>query len=165
MSPFDYGDSVRELFRSKLLALFSVLESSLTLYFTPHFIDSIWIFQSSSLTERFPWYVIYGSLLILLSRKAYLSQTQAQQPLVRQVFHLIIKLCKRMRSRLLGLSDKFLSRKRVITDQLKNIWQIELSRHHSLIKFLANLVADLITYWHWPIKASLGLQFFSPSQA
>jgi hypothetical protein len=57
----------------------------------------------------------------LLSRKGYLSQTQAQELLVWQVLHLIIKLCKRMRSHLLGFSDTFLSRKQAITDQLKKI--------------------------------------------
>jgi hypothetical protein len=60
------------------------------------------------------------------------------------MLRLIIKLCKRMRSRFLDSSKTFLSRKQAITDQLKNIWQIELSCHRSLIKFLANLLADII---------------------
>jgi len=59
--------------------------------------------------------------MILRSRKGFLSQIQAQELLVWQVLYLIIKLCKRMHSRLLGFSDIFLSRKGAITDQLKKI--------------------------------------------
>src|SRR5437667_59739 len=62
----------------------------------------------------------------------------------------------------MGWSDKLLLRKRAIietiTDQLKNICQIEHSRHRSPINFLVNLVAGLIAYCHQPKKPSLGVQ-------
>jgi hypothetical protein len=52
-----------------------------------------------------------------------------------------------MHNSLLDWSDKLLLRKRAIietiTDQLKNISQIEHSRHRSPINFLVNLVAGL----------------------
>lgn len=70
-----------------------------------------------------------------------------------------------MRNRLLGLSDKLLLRKRAlivsITDQLKNICQIEHTRHHSPTNFLVHLMAGLITYCHQPKKPSLRLQFIA----
>jgi hypothetical protein len=67
-----------------------------------------------------------------------------------------------MRNRLLDWSDKLLLRKRAIietiTDQLKNICQIEHSRHRSHTHFLVNLVAGLVVYCHQPKKPSLDVQ-------
>jgi hypothetical protein len=104
----------------------------------------------------------------LFGDKGYLSQPLLGQLLVTQGLHLITKLRKRMRNRLLELSDKLLLRKRAIietiTDQLKNICQIEHSRHRSPINFLVNLVAGLIAYCHQPKKPSLGLQPLALSQ-
>src|SRR5438034_1713032 len=98
----------------------------------------------------------------LFGDKGYLSQPLAQQLLVSQGLHLITKLRKKMHNRLLDWSDKLLLRKRAIietiTDQLKNISQIEHSRHRSPINFLVNLIAGLIAYCHQPKKPSLGVQ-------
>jgi hypothetical protein len=98
----------------------------------------------------------------LFGDKGYLSQPLAQQLLVTQGLQLITKLRKKMHNRLLDWSDKLLLRKRAIietiTDQLKNICQIEHSRHRSPINFLVNLVAGLIAYCHQPKKPSLGVQ-------
>ena len=59
------------------------------------------------------------------------------------------------------LEDKLFLRKRAIietiNDQLKNISQIEHSRHRSPYNFLVNLVAGLIAYCHRPKKPSLNL--------
>jgi hypothetical protein len=66
-----------------------------------------------------------------------------------------------MKNRLMLLSDKVLLRKRAIlesiTDQLKNISQIEHTRHRSLVGFMVNLVCGLIAYCHQPKKPSLHL--------
>ncbi len=98
----------------------------------------------------------------LVGDKGYLSQPLAQQLLVTQGLHLITKLRTKMHNRLLDWSDKLLLRKRAIietiTDQLKNISQIEHSRHRSPINFLVNLIAGLIAYCHQPKKPSLGVQ-------
>jgi hypothetical protein len=57
-------------------------------------------------------------------------------------------------------SDRILLRKRAIVesviDQLKNISQIEHSRHRSVSSFMVNLVCGLIAYAHQPKKPSLG---------
>ncbi|MBD2068659.1 IS982 family transposase, partial [Leptolyngbya sp. FACHB-671] len=42
-----------------------------------------------------------------------------------------------------------------VIDQLKNISQIEHSRHRSPVNCLVNLVCDLIAYCHQPKKPSL----------
>ncbi len=71
----------------------------------------------------------------LFGDKGYLSQPLAEHLLVTHGIHLITKLRKQMRNRLLDLSDILLLRKRAITQtitaQLKNIRQIEHSRHRS----------------------------------
>lgn len=98
----------------------------------------------------------------LFGDKGYLSQPLAEQLLVTQGLRLITKLRKKMHNRLLTLSDKLLLRKRAIietiNDQLKNICQIEHSRHRSPINFLVHLIAGLIAYCHQPKKPSLRLQ-------
>ncbi len=57
--------------------------------------------------------------------------------------------------------DKALLRKRgiieTIFDQLKNISQIEHSRHRSPINFLVNLFAGLVAYALQPKKPSLNI--------
>jgi hypothetical protein len=58
--------------------------------------------------------------------------------------------------------DNFCLRKRAILesvyDQLKNISQIEHSRHRSLTGLMVNLIAGLVAYCHQPKKPSLNLQ-------
>ena len=57
------------------------------------------------------------------------------------------------------LSDKILLRKRAlvesVNDQLKNICQIEHTRHRSFENFLSNLIAGLIAYSFLPKKPSI----------
>jgi len=63
----------------------------------------------------------------------------------------------------MDLSDKVLLRRRAIietiNDQLKNISQIEHTRHRSPTNFLINLVCGLIAYCHQARKPSLHLQW------
>ena len=95
----------------------------------------------------------------LLGDKGYISAALAEQLLVRQGLHLITKLRKNMRNVLLPLADKLLLRKRAliesINDQLKNICQIEHTRHRSPLNFLGHLLAGLAAYCHQPKKRSL----------
>lgn len=71
----------------------------------------------------------------------------------------IIPIRKNMQNRLVVLEDKLLTRKRfiieTIVDQLKNISQIEHTRHRSTTNFLVNLIAGLIAYTWQPNKPSL----------
>jgi hypothetical protein len=98
----------------------------------------------------------------LFGGKGYLSQTLFEQ-LLEQGVQLITRLRANMKNRLLPVRDKLLLRKRAIiesiTDQLKNISQIEHSRHRSPLNFCVNLLCGLIAYSHQPKKPSLCLQF------
>ena len=62
---------------------------------------------------------------------------------------------------MVALEDKLLLRKRAIietiVDQLKNICQIEHSRHRSPVNCLVNLMAGLTAYCYQPKKPSLDL--------
>lgn len=83
------------------------------------------------------------------------------QLLFEQGLQLITRLRKNMKNHLMHLSDKLLLRKRAIIesiiDQLKNISQIEHSRHRSPLNFVVHLVAGLIAYSHQDKKPGLHL--------
>jgi hypothetical protein len=74
---------------------------------------------------------------------------------------LVTKIKKKMKNRLLALCDKLLLRKRslieTVNDQLKNISQIEHTRHRSLWNFLGNVAAGLIAYTFREKKPSLNI--------
>jgi hypothetical protein len=73
--------------------------------------------------------------------------------------HLMTKIRKNMKNKLILMTDKLLLRKRsiieTINDQLKNISQIEHSRHRSLTGFMLNLLAGLVAYSHQAKKPSI----------
>lgn len=100
----------------------------------------------------------------LFGDMAYLSQPLFEQ-LMEQGIQLITKIKSNMKNKLMLMTDKLLLRKRsiieTINDQLKNISQIEHSRHRSPVNFLVNLVSGLIAYTHQPKKPSLELAQFS----
>lgn len=66
-----------------------------------------------------------------------------------------------MRNKLVPLMDKILLRKRAViesvNDQLKNICQVEHSRHRSVLNFLVNLLAGLVAYTYQEKKPSLDI--------
>jgi hypothetical protein len=96
----------------------------------------------------------------LFGDKGYLSQPLFEELYQTFGVQLITKIKSNMKNRLMPLSDKFLLRKRAIVetiiDQLKNISQIEHSRHRSITNFLVNVLCGLIAYAHQPVKPSIG---------
>ena len=94
----------------------------------------------------------------LVGDRGYISSKLAESLFSRGV-QLITKTRKNMKKCLMTLKDKLLLRKRgiieTIIDQLKNISQIEHSRHRSPINFLVNLIGGLIAYSHRSKKPSL----------
>lgn len=97
----------------------------------------------------------------LIADRGYISQALFEQLLDTFGVQLITKLRKNMKNRLLPLIDKLLLRKRAIiesiVDQLKNISQIEHTRHRSPTNCFINIIAGLIAYCHQPKKPSLNL--------
>lgn len=97
----------------------------------------------------------------LFGDKGYLSQSLSEC-LLRQDLQLITKVRKNMKQRLLSVFDKLLLRKRAVMesviDQLKNISQIEHSRHRSVTNFIVNVLAGLIAYSWREKKPSLNIE-------
>jgi IS5 family transposase len=98
----------------------------------------------------------------LIGDKGYISQKLFEQ-LMNRGLKLITKLRRNMKNRLVSMEEKLLLRKRAIietvNDQLKNISNIEHSRHRSLWNFLGNLASGLIAYSWKEKKPSLNLNF------
>ena len=96
----------------------------------------------------------------LVGDRGYLSKALFEQ-LFAQGLQLITPIRKNMKNQLVVLEDKLLTRKRfiieTIVDQLKNISQIQHTRHRSTTNFLVNLVAGLIAYTWQLKKPSLNL--------
>jgi len=67
-----------------------------------------------------------------------------------------------MKNSLMLLQDKIALRKRAlietVNDELKNICQIEHTRHHSFENFTTNLLSGLIAYSFFDKKPSINLQ-------
>jgi len=97
----------------------------------------------------------------LFADKGYISKTLRDELLRTFNVQLVTGIRANMKNALLPLMDKILLRKRAIIetiiDQLKNISQIEHSRHRSPANFLVNLICGLIAYCRQPKKPSLGL--------
>lgn len=98
----------------------------------------------------------------LFGDKGYLSQALTTT-LAQHGLTLFTKVRKNMTPRVLSPLDTLLLRKRAIMetifDQLKNMSQIEHTRHRSPTNFLVNLVAGLIAYTHQPRKPAISIPF------
>lgn len=98
----------------------------------------------------------------LFGDRGYISAALAERLLVQHGLHFITKRRKNMRPQTLQATDRVLLRKRAliesVNDELKNVCQIEHTRHRSPYNFLVHLLAGLIAYCHQPKKPSLHLE-------
>ena len=101
--------------------------------------------------------------------RGYVSQKLAQQLLQDYGIEFFAKPRRNMKNKLMRLTDKLMARKRsiieTIIDQLKNISQIEHSRHRSPVNFMVNVLCGLIAYCHQPKKPGLQLEWALPQSA
>jgi len=99
----------------------------------------------------------------LVADRGYISQALFEQLFETFDMQLITRIKRNMKNRLMLLVDKILLRKRAIiesvVDQLKNVSQIEHTRHRSPINCFINILAGLIAYCHQPKKPSLNFVF------
>ncbi|AUB34988.1 Transposase, IS5 family [Nostoc flagelliforme CCNUN1] len=97
----------------------------------------------------------------LFGERGYICQ-QLFEVLQQQHLQLITTLRKNMKNRLIPLIDKILLRKRslieTVNDQLKNISQIQHTRHRNVGNFMVNVIAGLIAYTYQDKKPSLNLK-------
>jgi len=96
----------------------------------------------------------------LFGDRGYISQGLFEE-LYERGLKLITQRKKKMKPQLMRLMERIMLRKRAlietVNDQLKNILQIEHTRHRSFWNFLVNLVAGLTAYTYLPKKPSLDL--------
>ena len=94
--------------------------------------------------------------------KGYISQKLFQELMESLGVQLVTKLKRNMKQRFMPLCDRLLLRKRAVVetviDQLKNISQIEHSRHRSPVNCFVNILCGLIAYCHQPKKPGIAMQ-------
>jgi len=93
--------------------------------------------------------------------KATSARTSFQRLFVDGI-QLITKLKGNMKGALMSVSDRLLLRKRAIietvNDELKNIAQVEHSRHRCLENFIVNLFGAIAAYYLFPKKPCINVQ-------
>lgn len=101
---------------------------------------------------------IYGKLV---GDKGYISKNLFDKLFVDGI-QLITKLKSNMKGSIMKISDRLLLRKRAIietvNDELKNIAQVEHSRHRSFDNFIVNTLGALAAYCFFPKKPTIAVQ-------
>ena len=96
----------------------------------------------------------------LVADRGYISHNLFNRLFVDGIL-LITKLKSNMKGALIRVSDKLLLRKRAIiesvNDELKNIAQVEHSRHRSLHIFVCNLLSAIAAYCYFPKKPAINV--------
>lgn len=99
-----------------------------------------------------------GVLGKLFGDKGYIS-SEVGKKLLKQGLELFTTIRANMKQKLMSLRDKIFLRKRslieTVNDQLKNISQVEHSRHRAAANFLINMLAGIAAYCRQPKKPSL----------
>lgn len=97
----------------------------------------------------------------IVGDKGYIKQKLFDQ-LFDKGLQLITRIKKNMKNKLMPMFDKILLRKRAIiesvNDQLKNLCQVEHTRHRSTNNFAVNIIGALTAYSLQEKKPSLNLQ-------
>ncbi len=103
----------------------------------------------------------------LYGDKGYLSKELTNMLFVDGL-HLITNIRNNMKNCLMELKDKIMLRKRsvieTINDELKNMCQVEHSRHRSFGNFITNLLSGLIAYAFFPKKPAIKFEMEKTSQ-
>ena len=107
---------------------------------------------------------IFGKLF---ADRGYISQKLFEKLLERDIT-LVTRAKKNMKNKLMNLYDRLMLRKRTViesvNDFLKNICNIEHSRHRSITNFLVNLLSALAAYSFLPKKPSICSNFDMPKE-
>jgi len=103
----------------------------------------------------------------LCADKGYIGQCLFES-LFTNGIQLVTKARNNMKNSLMSVADRILLRKRAlietVNDELKNIAQIEHSRHRSFDNFLANSLSAIAAYCFFEKKPSIDLDFISDKQ-
>lgn len=98
----------------------------------------------------------------LFADKGYIGQSLFEMLFIDGI-QLVTRLKKNMKGAIISYADAILLRKRsvieTVNDELKNICQVEHSRHRSLDNFITNMISGLIAYSFFPKKPSIKVEF------
>ena len=131
----------------------------MSFYLTKGNVDDRDIKVLTNMTEN-----LFGKLF---GDKGYISKALSEL-LFQDGLQLITKVRKNMKSKPLSDVEKVLLRKRAIietvNDELKNICQVEHTRHRSIDNFLINILGALAAYSFFPKKPSINIEFETDNQ-
>jgi len=103
----------------------------------------------------------------LYADKGYISK-ELTSVLFMDGLHLITSIRNNMKNTLMELKDKIMLRKRsvieTVNDELKNMCQVEHSRHRSFNNFITNLISGLIAYSFFPKKPAIKFEAVETNQ-
>jgi hypothetical protein len=103
----------------------------------------------------------------LYADRGYVSQKLADILFVDGI-HFVAKMRNNMKGGELPLQDRLMLRKRAViesvNDELKNICQIEHTRHRCFTNFITNLIAGLLAYSFLPKKPSIKVDYVDNKQ-
>lgn len=131
----------------------------LNFMFTPGNVDDRQPLYSENFIEK-----VKGKLC---GDKGYLGK-QLFEFLFMNGIQLVTKVKNNMKNSLMSVTDKIMLRKRAVietvNDELKNIAQIEHSRHRSFENFITNALSAIAAYCFFPKKPSISLEFVDDKQ-
>jgi hypothetical protein len=108
-------------------------------------------------------YLTKDNIVKCFGDKGYISK-KLFESLFENGLQLITSVKSNMKNKLMPMIDKILLRKRslieTVNDQLKNVCQVEHTRHRSVLNFMVNMVAGLIAYARQERKPSLNFKIF-----
>jgi hypothetical protein len=128
------------------------------------------MFTSADVDDREP--LKQGSFLSnikgkLCADKGYIGKTLFEN-LFLDGIQLITKIKNNMKNVLMNINDKILIRRRAVietvNDELKNIAQIEHSRHRSFNNFIANALSAIAAYCFFEKKPAIEVEFVNDGQ-
>ena len=103
----------------------------------------------------------------LCADKGYIGQALFENLFLNGI-QLVTKVKNNMRNSLMSIADRILLRKRAlietVNDELKNIAQIEHSRHRSFSNFIANSLSAIAAYCFFEKKPAIEVNFINDGQ-
>ena len=151
--------SMRWFFGFKLHLIISCKGEILNFMFTPGNVDD----REPLKQEKF----LKNIKDKLCADKGYIGQALFEN-LFTGGIQLITKVKNNMKNSLMSIADRILLRKRVlietVNDELKNIAQIEHSRHRSFNNFIANSLSAIAAYCFFEKKPAIDLCFVRDGQ-
>ena len=128
------------------------------------------MFTAADIDDRKP--LKQGSFLNNIKGKFCADKGYIGEMLFENLFldgiQLITKIKGNMKNVLMNINDKILIRKRAVietvNDELKNIAQIEHSRHRSFNNFIANALSAIAAYCFFEKKSAIEVEFVNDGQ-